>query len=546
MFNRVDNQNLFNFHGRTKSLHENSDVLFDLIIIGGGITGAGICLDASSRGIKTLLIEKNDFASGTSSKSTKLIHGGLRYLKSLEFNLVRTVGQERTIAFKNAPHLIIPQKLILPIYQKGSFKKWQLRIALTVYDFLARVQKKEKKKILSSKTTLEKEPSLKSTNLLGAGMYSEYRTDDSRLTLELIKTSLRFGAFAFNYVEATDISKENNTFVVTAKNCIDNRFTTLRCKQLVNATGPWTDDLREINFRQSKKKICLSKGVHIVLKHNDLPLKNPVYFDALERRMCFAIPRNNCTYVGTTDTIYTQSIKENPRASKNDIQYIIDSVNNHFNVPTISENNIISSWTGLRPLIYQKNKKTKELSRKDELIVDANNMISIAGGKLTGYRIMAKKVTDLVCKNLRSNVKCKTHSIQLLSSKNINESNLKKVKNDYINELLKYGLLWGEAENLFHTYGSNLGDIIELKKLKKLKTFIEAEALYCLKKESTITLVDFFERRTSRIHYNPDKIFDQAKLILPIFSKYLKLSNHKEKHLLEELFLHQQNLTHFK
>ena len=546
MFNRVDNQNLFNFHGRTKSLHENSDVLFDLIIIGGGITGAGICLDASSRGIKTLLIEKNDFASGTSSKSTKLIHGGLRYLKSLEFNLVRTVGQERAIAFKNAPHLIIPQKLILPIYKKGSFKKWQLRIALTVYDFLARVQKKEKKKILSSKATLEKEPSLKSTNLLGSGMYSEYRTDDSRLTLELIKTSLRFGALAFNYVEATDISKENNTFVVTAKNCIDNRFTTLRCKQLVNATGPWTDDLREINFRQSKKKICLSKGVHIVLKHKDLPLKNPVYFDALNKRMCFAIPRNNCTYVGTTDTIYTQSIKENPRASKNDIQYIIDSVNNHFNVPTISENNIISSWTGLRPLIYQKNKKTKELSRKDELIVDTNNMISIAGGKLTGYRIMAKKVTDLVCKNLRSNVKCKTHSIQLISSKNINESNLKKVKNDYINELLKYGLLWGEAENLFHTYGSNLGDIIELKKLKKFKTFIEAEALYCLEKESTITLVDFFERRTSRIHYSPEKIFDQAKLILPIFSKYLKLSKQKKKYILEELFLHQQNLTHFK
>ena len=509
MFNRVDNQNLFNFHGRTKSLHENSDVLFDLIIIGGGITGAGICLDASSRGIKTLLIEKNDFASGTSSKSTKLIHGGLRYLKSLEFNLVRTVGQERAIAFKNAPHLIIPQKLILPIYQKGSFKKWQLRIALTVYDFLARVQKKEKKKILSSKATLEKEPSLKSTNLIGAGMYSEYRTDDSRLTLELIKTSLRFGALAFNYVEATDISKENNTFVVTAKNCIDNRFTTLRCKQLVNATGPWTDYLREINFRKSKKKICLSKGVHIVLKHKDLPLKN-------------------CTYVGTTDTIYTKSIKENPRASKNDIQYIIDSVNNHFNVPTISENNIISSWTGLRPLIYQKNKKTKELSRKDELIVDNNNMISIAGGKLTGYRIMAKKVTDLVCKNLSSNVKCKTHSIQLISSKNINESTIKKVKNDYINELSKYGLLWGEAENLFHTYGSNLGDIIELYKLKKIKNFIEAEALYCIEKESTITLVDFFERRTSRIHYSPEKIFDQAKLILPIFSKYLKLSNQED------------------
>lgn len=546
MTNNSTNENCFNYNGRLQSLTANSAQLFDLIVIGGGITGAGICLDASSRGLSTLLIEKNDFASGTSSRSTKLIHGGLRYLKSLEFGLVRTVGKERAILYKNAPHLIIPQNLILPIYKNGNFRKWQLRIALALYDFLAGVQKNEKMKILSVDEALVKEPLLKKNELQGAGIYSEYRTDDARLTLEIIKTSLNYGSFAYNYIEATSIRKENEKFIVSTKDYIYDKSFVFTAKQVVNATGPWTDDLRKINHLNSNQKICLSKGVHIVLKHKDFPLKKPVYFDALENRMCFAIPRNNCTYVGTTDTIYTNSNKQEPRATISDIQYIIDSINNSFNIPNkITPQNIISSWTGLRPLIHQKNKQTKELSRKDELIIDNNNMISIAGGKLTGYRIMAKKTTDLVCEKIGIDIKCQSQTIKLSSSNTITIENLSERKKNCINKLFELSLSEKEAENLFHTYGHFTHDIIDLFQSNNYKNIIEAEALFCLKNESTYSLVDFFLRRTSKLHYSPEKINTQINLVLPIFSAYLKLTKEKEKKLLEELRNHQTILTKF-
>ena len=194
------------------SLNKNQTQLFDLIVIGGGITGAGILLDASSRGLNTLLLEKKDFASGTSGRSTKLIHGGLRYLKEFEFSLVRKVGKERAIVFNNAPHLIVPQKLLLPIYKNGTFKKWQLSIALKLYDWLAGVKKNERKKIFNFNKTILKEPTLNKEGLVGAGFYSEYRTDDARLTLEIIKTAINFNAEAYNYLEVRTIKKSNNIF----------------------------------------------------------------------------------------------------------------------------------------------------------------------------------------------------------------------------------------------------------------------------------------------------------------------------------------------
>ena len=190
---------MINLNQREKFLHEINGETYDLVIIGGGITGAGILLDASSRGKKCLLIEKNDYASGTSSKSTKLIHGGLRYLKNLEFKMVSDVGRERNIAFQNAPHLVRPEKMLLPITKGGSFKKWQLKFALSMYDFLASVKKLDRKKILTKKQTVNYEPLLYQKDLLGAGIYAEYRTDDARLTISILKTALKYNGKSINY-----------------------------------------------------------------------------------------------------------------------------------------------------------------------------------------------------------------------------------------------------------------------------------------------------------------------------------------------------------
>ena len=535
----------FNFNARQEALGSAKKNIFDLIIIGGGITGAGISLDASSRGIATLLIEKSDFSSGTSSRSTKLIHGGLRYLKSLELKLVRDVGRERTILLKNAPHLVIAQKLILPIYKKGSFKKWQLKFALSIYDWLAGVRKNEKKSVLDAKKTLSYEPLLEASQLLGAGVYTEYRTDDARLTLEIIKTSINYGATAFNYLELIAIEKSKNLFIVHTMDHIRGHKFTFKTKNLVNATGPWTDQIRKINYAQATTKICLSKGVHIVLKNKDLPIKNPVYFDTQDKRMCFAIPRNECTYIGTTDTLYTSNNKSNPGITKKEVDYIINAINSTFNISPITHKNIISFWSGLRPLIHQENKSTKEISRKDEIIIDPNNMISIAGGKLTGFRIMAKKITDIVAENLQVKKQCSTHKIKLCGSENLSVKNVKSIKKQLLKELKKIGLNEAKSTMLFHNYGTQTEEIITIFNTRKFNDIIQAEAVFCLKNESTYTLIDFFSRRNSKLFYYPEEIEKDIELVLPVFRDFLELDKQKEDQLVNEILKLKKSLTKF-
>ena len=221
----------------------------DLIVIGGGITGAGIALDAASRGLKVVLLEKGDFSSGTSSKSTKLIHGGLRYLKQFDFWLVKEVGSERAIVHKLAPHLVLPEKMLLPLIEGGSYGKWLTSIGLKVYDILAQVGGDDKRRMLEKKEAMQLEPLLPKKGLKGAGYYAEYRTDDSRLTIENIKTALQFGARALNYAEVTDFvyTPEGKVCGVAVQDQIRGETFEVRSSYVISAAGPWVDELRSIN-----------------------------------------------------------------------------------------------------------------------------------------------------------------------------------------------------------------------------------------------------------------------------------------------------------
>ena len=297
----------FSFFNRKNIAAELKATEFDLLIIGGGITGAGIALDAASRGMKVALIEKNDFASGTSSKSTKLIHGGLRYLKQFDFWLVKEVGTERAIVHKLAPHLVIPEKMILPLIDGGTYGSWLTSFGLKVYDILAAVEGEDQRKMLDKEEALEKEPLLPKDVLNGAGYYAEYRTDDARLTLEVLKTALNYNAKIINYTEATQfIYEENRVVGATVKDNFTNDSFNIKAKYVVNATGPWVDTLRQTNHTKTSKRLHLTKGVHLVVAHEKLPVKQAVYFDIPDGRMMFAIPRGKVTYFGTTDTNYQQ------------------------------------------------------------------------------------------------------------------------------------------------------------------------------------------------------------------------------------------------
>ncbi len=384
------------------------------------------------------LLEKGDFASGTSSKSTKLIHGGLRYLKQFDFWLVKEVGSERAIVHKLAPHLVLPEKMLLPLIDGGSYGKWLTSIGLKVYDILAQVSGDDKRKMLEKKEALELEPLLPKKKLKGAGYYAEYRTDDARLTIENIKTSLTFGAVALNYAEVTAFDYTDDIISgLHFKDVISGHEFTIKSKYVISAAGPWVDELRSINNSKKGKRLHLTKGVHLVFPHAKLPVKQSVYFDVPDGRMIFAIPRGKITYVGTTDTNYDQD-KDDIKLDLVDALYLISAVNNMFPKINLELEDIISSWAGLRPLIHEEGKSTSELSRKDEIFISDTGLISMAGGKLTGYRKMAERVVNLLSKKMEEEegielAECTTVQIPLCGNDFRKSKHVKK----YISEIFE-------------------------------------------------------------------------------------------------------------
>ena len=504
---------------------------FDIIIIGGGITGAGIALDAASRGMKVLLLEKYDFASGTSSKSTKLIHGGLRYLKQMEFALVRKVGTERAVIHNLAPHLVVPINMLLPIYKKGSLGKYTTSLALWIYDFLAKVKKEDQYKMLGPKATKEIETLLNDEELIGGALYKEYRTDDARLTIEILKTAGSYGAICLNYAKAEEfIYSEEKISGIKFRDLISNKVFSSSAHKIINAAGPWVDDVRKLDETIRGKQLHLTKGIHLVLAAQRLPISNAVYFDVDgDNRMIFAIPRNNKIYIGTTDTNY-EGDKDNIGITKEDVGYLLNAVNQKFPSAKLITEDIESSWAGLRPLIHEEGKSPSELSRKDEIFISQNGLISIAGGKLTGYRKMAEKVVDLLAADLKKN--------NNLSFKKSDTSKIKINGSDFNSDISTYterrtgeakqiGLSYDDIKYLVNNYGTATEWIIEKafelhgKIADARERILYAEILYCAEEEMITSLSDFLIRRTGRLYFDKSGVIKEYKLIEHLIEKIL-------------------------
>ncbi len=507
---------------------------FDLVVVGGGITGGGIALDAASRGLKVALVEKNDFASGTSSKSTKLIHGGLRYLKQFDFWLVKEVGSERAIVHKLAPHLVLPEKMLLPLIENGSYGKWLTSIGLKVYDILAQVTGDDKRRMLEKNEALKLEPLLPKKILNGAGYYAEYRTDDARLTLENIKTSLTFGALPINYVAVADFLYTDNKIAgVKVKDAISGEEFNIHAKYVISATGPWVDELRSINHSKKGKRLHLTKGVHLVFPYEKLPVKQSVYFDIPDGRMMFAIPRGKITYVGTTDTNYTED-KDRVKTDLADAMYLISAVNNMFPSIELGLEDIVSSWAGLRPLIHEEGKSTSELSRKDEIFTSDSGLISIAGGKLTGYRKMAERVVDKVIKLLEAKEEiklkeCFTDKIALCGNDFRKFKHVKKYIKEVAARLKPDGFETYDAWYLVTNYGKQTETILEtyanLKDADKVVRLAKAELKFGIDFEMIQNPMDFFIRRTGRLYFDIDSVRYLLEPLLEEFKIVFKLND---------------------
>ena len=519
---------------------------FDLVVVGGGITGAGVALDAASRGLNVALIERNDFASGTSSKSTKLIHGGLRYLKNLEIGLVREVGQERAVVHKLAPHLVRPEKMLLPLVEGGSLGKLSTSMALWVYDFLADVEGDDKRVMLSKEETMETEPLLRTDILTGGGFYAEYRTDDARLTIENVKTAEQNGALAINYVEATGFAYDDHHHIRAVKchdRYADHDFD-VSCEHVISSAGPWVDDLRKIDKSMNNKRLFLSKGVHIVVARERLPLEHACYFDVADGRMLFAIPRLRCTYIGTTDTPYTGDPNAVP-VYREDVQYLLDATNAIFPTVDLMVADVESSWAGVRPLIFEEGKSAGEMSRKDEIFESESGLLSIAGGKLTGYRKMAERVVDRLGKQLdeegESLGKTSTRQI-VLSGGPFKDFDEVLAYEREIAELLTAASLAPErAGYLVANYGKQSPTIIAMARERGEQTDVSrlacAEAAWCIEHELALYPLDWVERRSGRLYFDMPSIAPVVEEVLDVFAAaydYTAVDRDRERRRVEE------------
>ncbi|WP_091659769.1 glycerol-3-phosphate dehydrogenase/oxidase [Alteribacillus iranensis] len=486
----------------------------DLLVIGGGITGAGIALDAASRGMTVALVEMQDFAAGTSSRSTKLVHGGLRYLKQGEVKMVADVGKERAIVYENGPHVTTPAWMLLPMYADGSLGKRRTALGLRLYDFLAGVNRNERRVMLSREEALAKEPLLKKEGLQGAGCYVEYRTDDARLTIEVIKKAVQFGAKAVNYARADGFIYDGRQVAgVHVTDQLNGNNVVIRARKVVNAAGPWVDVLREKDQSKQRKFLCLTKGVHLVFDQSVFPLRQAIYFDNSDGRMLFAIPREGKTYVGTTDTTYTDD-PANPHVTNEDRVYILQAVSYIFPTLSLTDGDVESSWAGVRPLIEEAGKTPSDISRKDEIWESPSGLIAIAGGKLTGYRKMAEMIVDLIADKFKKE-RYKLFSPSMTTSIPISGGDIggyekfEHFVQEKTEEGIKLELRTEHAAFLARRYGSNVSSLFSIiNETRQQKGWNESDLLtfaqlkYSIDHEMAVTPADFFIRRTGAMYFH--------------------------------------------
>lgn len=516
----------FSARRREETLRGMSAERLDLLVIGGGITGAGIAWDASLRGLRTGLVEMRDFSWGTSSRSTKLVHGGLRYLKQGEVKLVMEVGRERALLHRKAPHIVIPAPMMLPIYKGGTYGYWMSAIGLYVYDWLAGVKRGERRIMYGRAKTIELEPMFKREGLRGAGYYYEYRTDDSRLTVEIAKTAHGHGAKLVNYAKAVGFLYERGRAVgVQVEDTLTGNVYPVYAKKIVNAAGPWVDRVRSQDHEVKGKRLLLTKGVHLVVDHARLPIRQSVYIDVPDGRMIFLIPREGKTYIGTTDTFYKGSIEE-PRTTRGDRDYLLQAVNHAFPDARLGPDDVESSWSGLRPLIGEDGKGPSEISRKDEIFRSESGLITIAGGKLTGFRKMAEKVVDLIERELaeeegRTAVGCRTDRDDISGGDRGGMSSYEEYRRQWIAHGERLGIGAADADYLLSRYGSNVGVIYDTYAGLARGTdaargrgdidatgrpidprLLEAELSYSVDHEMAVCATDYLVRRTGLVTFD--------------------------------------------
>ncbi len=501
---------------------------FDLLVIGGGITGAGVARDAVLRGLDVALVERRDFACGTSSRSSKLIHGGVRYLQQGDVGLVIEAASERRAVRKVAPYLARPAHMLVPVSSRGGYAK--LSVGLWTYDRMARVNEDERYRMLDRDQTLAAEPLLRGEHLYGAGMYYEYLTDDARLVVATMKRAAALGATVLNYAAVTDLLVEDGRVTgAEVTDALGDQVFQVRARTVVNAAGPWVDAVRLLGGNE-QSRLHLTKGIHVLLRHERLPISHIVVMLARDRRAVFVIPRGPVVYLGTTDTDYDGPL-DNPVVTEEDALYLLEAVERTFDVPPIRLDEVTGAWAGLRPLLHEEGKKPTELSRKDEIMVSPAGLISVAGGKLTTFRRMAERVVDMVVERL------KEPGAAAPTAKGSSDTDLLSGGDtgaDVAAFAERLAAKWPSVpadvvERLVELYGSNAERIVQGiaadpqrgKRLAPDSALTQAEVEYVVREEFAATVEDVLERRTRLFLWDPENGVPVAAAVAAIMGRML-------------------------
>jgi glycerol-3-phosphate dehydrogenase len=516
---------------------------FDVLVIGGGVTGAGVALDAAARGYSVALVEKVDFASGTSSKSTKLVHGGIRYLPNFDFGLVHEALVERGLLLQNAPYLVHPVGFILPIYEGdrhpvgipfstpgGIGLGLVLDIGLWMYDIMAGRRSIKRHRRLSREAVLQLAPELVANGLKEGFIYYDAQTNDARLTMALIRTAARYGSVIANYAEVTGFVQEDGLVsAALLRDHITGQELQVRARHIVNATGIYSEKVEELAGIEPQIEVEPSKGVHLVLARDKLRLGQDalVLPETEDKRILFIVPWESRIIFGTTDT--GTGDLDHPAATQQDVTYLLKYLNRYLNVH-VTEDDIISTYAGYRPLVKprQVNRSTARLSRTHAVLQGPNGLVTIVGGKLTTYRRMAQDTLDVLSR--RDGDKKMVHPTMALPLQG--SAGWPAIESEVKRRGSELGLSAESIDHLGHSYGTEAQTLLEFihenpslaERLIADLPYIKAEVIYACRYEMAMTPDDILARRTSIVLEDRQRGLGALDTVLDLMAKELRWS----------------------
>jgi glycerol-3-phosphate dehydrogenase len=502
----------------------------DLLVIGGGINGVGIARDAAMRGLRTILVEQNDLGSGTSSRSSRLIHGGLRYLEQGEFGLVLEANRERRILQRIAPHLVWPLPFVFPVHQGDRISRWQLAAGMLLYDVLALFRNVRAHRLMGKRGMLEAEPMLRDRGLLGGARYYDAQCDDARLVIATARSAIHHGAQVANYMTVRALERTAGR-VVGAQ--LEDRLTgargVVRASVVVNATGPWADRVRRLEDAGATPLLQPTKGVHVLVDRSRLDHRDAVAFTSpIDGRVMFVLPWGDRSYIGTTDTD-TSEAPDQLSITADDMVYLLRSANSRFPSARLRIEDVRGAWAGLRPLLADEaSRSASNRSREHALVHGSGGMLTVVGGKLTTYRSMAAEVVDQAMRELRHRDGRQRHA-----EARTDEDPLPGGETADLSQFRERGLELGipaaSVDHLLRHYGTEAAGIFNLggadrrllRPLAESHPAIEAEVIHAVRRELAQTVEDVVVRRFHLYYEHPDQGMSAAGRVAELMAEEL-------------------------